>query len=189
MSLRPEIIAQLRTGRDAQPQATGRRESSDGLEWLVCSRLLHCPPDEAWELVTGVDQCMAWAGRWSPTDDPDVVAFAPDEGLGGPGVVMDYEVVAFRPPSLLRLRLRGRAGARWPLELMLEPEGDGTRLTVRQAIGDRAFAPLLGSGMDFCLDRLVAVTRSEQPPGLDADAYFVREADHYRRLFPVDKRA
>lgn len=189
MHLSPEIIGQMRNGLEVEPRATGWREAEDGLEWLVCSRLLDLPPDEAWTLVTGVEQCMAWAGKWSPTDDPDVVRFAPDEGLGGPGLVMDYDVVEYRPPHRLSLRLRGRAGAGWPVQVLFDPEGAGTRLTVRQAIGDPAFAPLLGSGMEFCLDRLVAVTLNEKPPRLDADDYFVREADYYRRLFPVDKRA
>lgn len=189
MPLRPEIVEQLSSGVDAHPLATGRREIRDGLEWLVCTRVLDSPRDEAWVLVTGSEQCAAWAGTWKPTDDPEVVRFAPDEGLSGPGVALDYDVVAFRPPRLLSLRLRGRAGARWPLEIVLEPEGEHTRIIVRQAVGDRAFAPLLGSGVDFCLDRLVAVTRNEKPPGLDADAYFIREAEHYRRLFPVDRRA
>ena len=49
-------------------------------------------------------------------------------------------------------------------------------------------APSVAAWCEFYLDRLVAVLEGRDPDDLDFDEYFVTQAPHYRRLFPVPPR-
>jgi hypothetical protein len=73
----------------------------------------------------------------------------------------------------------------WRCELTVEGREAGTLLTVAQSITNRALAPSTAAGGEYYLDRLVAFVGRRDPGTLDFDEYFLGQADHYRRLFPL----
>ena len=75
----------------------------------------------------------------------------------------------------------------WWLEVELEEAGEETELTVRQSILNHALAPAVAAGCEYYLDRLVTLLEGGEVDALDYDAYFLRQAVHYRRLFPVQR--
>ena len=172
------------------PPATGRREHHDDTDWVVYLRRLPLPVAEAWSLLTSPGQLARWIGAWRGPDGGGAgeltLAYEGDDVL--PVRVRVDEVVPPRQ-AVLALFDPGDTDA-WRLDVRLAPAGrtgDQTELTVRQSILNPALAPAVAAGCEFYLDRLVAVVEGGDPAALDFDAYFIRQAAHYRRLFPVQR--
>jgi uncharacterized protein YndB with AHSA1/START domain len=171
----------------AGPPATGRREQYDGSDWVVYVRRLRMPVDAVWEVLTSADQLEAWVGRWRRCDEAGTgeftFAYEGDEVL--PLSVRLEHVDPCRRVTVALLD-PGEVDA-WRLDVTLEEQGVETELTVRQSILNHALAPAVAAGCEFYLDRLVTMLAGGDMDALDYDAYFLRQAGHYRRLFPVQR--
>ena len=172
------------------PPATGRRQHSDGIDWVVHTRTIALPVAEAWALLASPEQLARWIGTWRRGDAGANGEFT--FGHEGEDVLpLSFRLERLEPPRLVALALRdpGEVDA-WRLEVTLDedgPDGDRTGLTVRQSILDPALAPAAAAGCEFYLDRLVTLLEGGDLEALDFDAYFIRQASHYRRLFPVQR--
>jgi uncharacterized protein YndB with AHSA1/START domain len=168
------------------PAATGRREHDDGLDWVVYRRRLPVPADRGWDALTRPDQLATWVGTWRRGEAGTgefIFAYEGDDVLP-----LSFRLEHVEPGRRVRVALLdpGEDDA-WRLDVTLDADGEGSRLTVRQSILNRALAPAVAAGCEFYLDRLVTMLEEGDMDALDYDAYFVRQAAHYRRLFPVQR--
>jgi uncharacterized protein YndB with AHSA1/START domain len=183
----------VRTGRTsvpfaAGPPATGRRERYDGSDWVVYVRRLPLPVDAVWTALTSPEQLASWVGTWRRSDTGTgefTFAYEGDDVLP-----LSFRVEHVEPRRRVAVALfdPGDVGA-WRLDVTLADEGDGTEteLTVRQSILNPALAPAVAAGCEFYLDRLVLMLEDGDMDALDYDGYFLRQAAHYRQLFPVQR--
>src|SRR5215218_8803281 len=56
-------VSLVRQGRKA-PAASGRRESRDGVEWVVCSRRLEVSREAVWSSLTDPTRLAGWVGTF-----------------------------------------------------------------------------------------------------------------------------
>ncbi|HET6563227.1 MAG TPA: SRPBCC domain-containing protein [Marmoricola sp.] len=171
------------------PPATGRREQSDGLDWVVYVRRLPMPVDEAWEALTAPEQLASWVGCWRRDGDAETGEFT--FAYEGDDVLpLSFRVEHLEPRRRVAVALFDPGEAEpWRLDVALVDWGEETELAVRQSIPNSALAPAVAAGCEFYLDRLVTMVQGGDMDALDYDAYFLRQAAHYRRLFPVQRSA
>ena len=171
----------------AGPPATGRREQYDGSDWVVYVRRLRMPVDAAWEAITSPEQLGSWVGTWRRSDEVGTgeftLAYEGDDVLP-----LSCRVEHVEPGRRVAVALfdPGEVDA-WRLDVTLDERGAETDLTVRQSILNPALAPAVAAGCEFYLDRLVTMLDGGDMDALDYDAYFLRQAAHYRHLFPVQR--
>jgi uncharacterized protein YndB with AHSA1/START domain len=192
----PEVTETARPGvpsgrvtvpQQAGPPATGRREQYDGSDWVVYVRRLRLPVDAAWEAITSPEQLGSWVGTWRRSDAAGTGEFT--FAYEGDDVLpLSVRVEHVEPCRRVAVALfdPGEVDA-WRLDVTLEDRGGETELTVRQSILNPALAPAVAAGCEFYLDRLVTMLAGGEMDALDYDAYFLRQAAHYRRLFPVQR--
>lgn len=168
------------------PAATGRREVREGVDWIVCERLLSSAPTRVWQLLTDPAVAASWLGTWSRSEGGVGYDFV---ALGDEMEPVSYLLSEVRAPRLLEVVMQDpRASGDWRLRLELtEHESGGTRLAVAQTVAKPSLAPSVGAACDYYLDRLVAVESGTVAGQPDFDDYFVSQAEHYRRLFPVQR--
>ena len=130
--------------------ASGAQIQKSGEEWtLVLVRDLRHSPEKVWEALTDPAQLREWA------------PFDADKNLGQAGAkvnlstvgtpqphVAETEVTRADAPRLLEYKW-GDIEMRWNLE----PEGQGTRLTLHTKI-DRRYIAMGAAGWHICLDVL-----------------------------------
>jgi uncharacterized protein YndB with AHSA1/START domain len=144
------------------------------------------PVDAAWKALTSPEQLATWVGSWRRSDDGAgefTFAYEGDDVLP-----LSFRVEHVEPCRRVAVALMdpGEVDA-WRLDVTLADEGEETRLTVRQSILNPALAPAVAAGCEFYLDRLVTMLDGGDMDALDYDGYFLRQAEHYRRLFPVQR--
>jgi uncharacterized protein YndB with AHSA1/START domain len=169
------------------PPATGRREQYDGSDWVVYVRRLPMRVDAAWNALTSPEQLSSWVGSWRRSSEAGTGEFT--FAYEGDDVLpLSFRVEHVEPRRRVAVALfdPGEAEA-WRLDVTLADDGDGTELTVRQSIVNAALAPAVAAGCEFYLDRLVTMLEGGDMDALDYDGYFLRQAAHYRRLFPVQR--
>jgi uncharacterized protein YndB with AHSA1/START domain len=171
----------------AGPPATGRREQDDGSDWVVYVRRLRMPVNAAWEVLTSPEQLKSWVGSWQHGDEPGAGEFT-FAHEGDDVLPLSFRVEHVEPGRRVAVALfdPGAADA-WRLDVTLEEQGAETELTVRQSILNPALAPAVAAGCEFYLDRLVTMLDGGDMDALDYDGYFLRQAAHYRQLFPVQR--
>lgn len=171
----------------AGPPATGRREHHDGSDWVVYVRRLRMPVEEVWTALTSPDQLASWVGSWRRGDDGATGEFT--FAYEGDDVLpLSVRVERVEPGRRVEVALLDPGEAEpWRLDITLAEKGPETVLTVRQSILNTALAPAVAAGCEFYLDRLVTMLAGGDMDSLDYDAYFLRQAAHYRRLFPVQR--
>jgi uncharacterized protein YndB with AHSA1/START domain len=145
----------------------GTLEQQDDNWSLTFTRRLPHPPEKVWRAVTEPEHMAAWF---------------PDEMVGerrvgaslkfvtAHGDGFDGEMLAFDPPSVMELR--------WGtdrLRIEVQPDGDGTVLTLTDTFAELGKAARDAAGWHECLDRLVAHLDGKKPapsgapwPGLNA---------------------
>ena len=193
---------QLPDGSDAPgaPAPTGRRVVRAGQEWLVHTRHVLADPASVWSALTRPEQLAQWIGTWQRLPDRSVEfrpSFEGDDVLGA--VYRVDDCTAGRSFSVSMPEGDGTAPAQDPAHVSVEltaagvGASAGTLLTLAHSVGNRALAPHLATGCEYYLDRLVRLLEGggvgdpAEPPGADFDEYFVRQAAHYRRLFPTQR--
>jgi uncharacterized protein YndB with AHSA1/START domain len=130
--------------------ASGARIEKDGERWtLVLARQVRHPPEKVWQALTDPAHLREWA------------PFDADRNLGTTGrtvtlttvgaptpMVSETTVTRAEAPRVLEFSWGGQ-DIRW----LLEPTGDGTRLTLWHSI-DRRFISMGAAGWHICLDVL-----------------------------------
>jgi uncharacterized protein YndB with AHSA1/START domain len=122
--------------------------TTDGGRLRFERRLAH-PVDKVWRALTSAEHLAAWfpqtivVEEWAPG--------APLRFTGDPNVSAEFEgeVLAVEEESLLEFR--------WGTDVLrfeLEPDGDGTRLTLTDTIDELGKAARDGAGWHVCLDEL-----------------------------------
>ena len=186
-AVRPDL--HLGRHRAPGPAATGRRERRDGRDWVVYHRTLRASVDDVWEALTDREELARWVGAplRSAPGDPDHFYFTWEaEGIPSPDFRLD-ELVDGRSVAVSM----GDSGdySAWRLVMEIDGTGEeGTTLSLAQAVANQALAPSVATGCEFYLDRLRAHLEGGDVGDLDYDEYFVGQADHYRALFPVQRR-
>jgi uncharacterized protein YndB with AHSA1/START domain len=129
--------------------ASGARVQKDGEKWtLILVRELHHAPEMVWEALTDPAQLAEWA----PFDaDRNLAATGPVRmSMARTPKPQVFETVVTRAeaPRLLEYSW-GQQNLRWELE----PQGDGTRLTLWHNIDNR-FIAWGAAGWHICFDVL-----------------------------------
>ncbi len=157
----------------------GRLEQLDDGRWqLRFTRALPHPPEKVWRAITEPEHLAHW---FPTTIEGDRVAGAPlrfsfrTEKLPA----FDGEMLAYEPESLLELRWGTDV-----LRLELEPDGDGTVLTLLDILDDRGKGARDGAGWHFCLDRLAVHLRGEEADAESQPSWRVLEAEYAERFGP-----
>ena len=176
------------------PAPTGRRLTWAGREWLVHTRHVDAVTGRVWEALTDPELLEQWIGRWRRLPDDGLELLLAFEGEDLLPVV--YRVEAFLPGRSFAVSLQD-PGADEPCEVRVEVApssgGHGTVLTLTHSVTNVALLPHLASGCEYYLDRLVGLLHRRDgeavaPPGsVDFDEYFLAQAPHYRRMFPVQR--
>jgi uncharacterized protein YndB with AHSA1/START domain len=187
------ILDQAREGTQRgavarRPVPTGHRARHDDQDWVVYTRRIDRPVRTVWEALAFPEARARWVGTSRPLDEERgefLFTFEGDDLLP-----MTYRLDHVEPGRSAGVSLRDPGAERsWRLEVDLLADGDATLLRVEQTIVNAAIAPWVAAGCEFYLDRLVAFLEGRTLRGHDYDEYFLGQADHYRRLFPVQRRA
>lgn len=178
--------ARLRPDDGRRPVATGHRERHDGLDWVVYTRRVARPVETVWAALADPAQRARWVGtstRSGAGTGEFLFTFEGEDLLP-----MTYRLDHVEPGRSAGVSLRDPGAERsWRLEVDLLGDGDHTVLRVQQTILNAAIAPSVAAGCEFYLDRLVAHVEQREPASFDYDEYFLAQAGHYRRLFPVQR--
>lgn len=140
-------------------------QTPDGPRLRFTRRLAH-PPEKVWRAITEPAHLEAWfpdrivVERWA-VGAP--LRFEPAEGMGEG---FEGEVLAFDPPRALELR--------WGTDVVrleVEPDGDGTTLTLLDTIDQLGKAARDGAGWHVCLDQLEHHLDGAAPPWAPSDRW------------------
>lgn len=160
------------------------------MDWVVHVRRVRASAERVWSALTEPDELAVWVGtwRWSPQQGSSVVdfSFVPST----PGMPpLPVEVSRMDPGHGFTVLMRepGRPDP-WRIDIELVPQGGRTVIRLAEVIVNHALAPSVASGTEYYLDRLVAVLEGRDPDLLDVDDYFLKQSEHYRTLFPVQRR-
>jgi uncharacterized protein YndB with AHSA1/START domain len=169
------------------PEATGVRETRDGVDWVVYTRRIRASTEQVWAAWTEPEELARWVGKSDGVIDGPSDFFFTFEG--DDLLPMTYRLDHMDEGRALGVTMSdpGRESS-WRLEMDLIADGDATVLRVAQVIENAALAPSVAAGWEFYLDRLVAILEGREPDRLDYDEYFLNQAEHYRQMFPVQKR-
>ncbi|NBD08330.1 MULTISPECIES: SRPBCC family protein [Corallococcus] len=156
------------SGREkyAPGAAFGAEVQKEGERWtLVLVRDLRHPPVKVWKALTEPEQLREWA-PFDSDRNLGTVGTAKFSTVGAPTPhVAETQVKRAEEPRLLEFSW-GDQDIRWELE----PQGEGTRLTLWHNI-NRKFISMGAAGWHICIDVLDALL-AEQPLGrlVGADA-------------------
>jgi uncharacterized protein YndB with AHSA1/START domain len=160
-------------------QNYGELERHDGRVALRFTRRLAHPPHRVWAALTEPEHLAAWF----PTSIEGERAVGAQLRFRHPDdvvPVLDGEMLAFEPPSLMELS--------WGEEMLrfeLRPDGDGTVLVFSHTFDEIGKAARDGAGWHACLDLLEYEVTGQQAPWSSADRWRqVRDA--YTRLLGPD---
>jgi len=187
-----QVAAQRRPDLPLVPVPTGRRVVRAGQEWLVHTRHVLAQPASVWSALTRPERLERWVGTWRPVGD--AVEFRPT--FEGDDVIpVVYRVDACTVGVSFSVSMPETEGRPDPAQVTVEltPAGvgasAGTVVTLAHSVDDRVLAPHVATGCEYYLDRLVTLLerRRSGGPAADFDEYFISQAAHYRRLFPVQR--
>jgi uncharacterized protein YndB with AHSA1/START domain len=143
---------------------TAALEQTDAGPRLRFTRFLAHPPEKVWRAITEPEHLEAWFPDSIEVERWEVGAplrFAVKTGFGFGG-----EVLAFEPPRMLELRWGPDV-----IRLEVEPEGEGTRLTLLDTLEELGKAARDGAGWHTCLDRLEHHLDGTLPPWSSSDRW------------------
>ncbi len=127
----------------------------DGWRLTFVRRLTH-PPAKVWRAVSEPEHLATWFPQ-------EIVgkrrAGAALRFVSPSGDSFEGAMVVFDPPSVMELTWGGDR-----LRIELEPDGEGTLLTLTDTFADLGKAARDGAGWHECLDRLVCELVGTTPP-------------------------
>lgn len=160
----------------------GRRESVDGLDYVVLTRTFAAPTEAVWAAVTESDRLARWIGTWRGDPASGSVRFQMNaEGDDAPEET--FHVLACEPPHRLVVETWSETDrSTWHFVVTLAEDAGTTTLTFAQAVPTAELAAGVGPGWSYYLDRLVAAETGGDVDALDWEAY-AAQAAHYLALF------
>jgi uncharacterized protein YndB with AHSA1/START domain len=153
--------------------------------WLELSRSFRQPPAKVWEALTIPARLSSWMGvEWLGDEAPLVV-----------GARFDYRFLNTDLESrgrVLRLEAQRRLEHSWfenippaaVIAWILEPDGEGCRLTLTHSAGPADDAPRTAAGWTMILESLARELGEDLPPPSGKDGWRAAR-DHYAATFPA----
>jgi uncharacterized protein YndB with AHSA1/START domain len=138
----------------------GRTLAEDGALRLEFVRTFDAPVEQVWSALTESARTAHWIGAWTGDPASGSVDLTMSAEEGAPAAPVAIE--ACDPPMRLVVDFPSPDGA-WSLEVLLAADGDGTRLTLTQPLGDEDDPTSIGPGWHYYLDRLAAEVAFTQP--------------------------
>lgn len=129
------------------PLADVSREIGDGEATLIFRRSLAHPPAKVWRALTRPSEQIAWMPFVADREIATVGSFTMRTTDREPAAESAAEVLAAEPPHLLRYSW-GDDVLTWELE----PEGNGTRLTLRHLTRMPDQIASFAAGWHICID-------------------------------------
>ena len=128
------------------PLADVTRQDVDGRPTLVFVRTLRHPPERVWAALTVPDEIRQWAPFVPGRNLSDLGSVTLKMTDGNQGDELPGHVSHAVAPSLLEYTW-GDDVVRWELE----PEGNGTRLTLRHTVESTDLLSKVAAGWHLCL--------------------------------------
>lgn len=147
----------------------GTLEQTQAGPQLRFTRRLAHPPEKVWRAITEPAHLKAWFPDTIIVEEWSVGAPLRFEHAPTPDGGFDGEVLAFEPQRMLEFR--------WGTDIIrleVEPDGDGTQLTLLDTIDELGKASRDGAGWHACLDHLEHHLDGTPPPS--------DPAEHWREL-------
>jgi uncharacterized protein YndB with AHSA1/START domain len=152
-----------------------------GDRWqLRFTRTLPHPPEHVWRAITEVEHLDAWFPFHIEGE------FAPGAALrfvvrDMPNTTFNGEMTEYRPPSVMEFRWSENELVR----IEVEPEGEGSRLTLLNTFDELGKAARDAAGWHSTLDDL-ELNLSDATVPWDAEQHWRELFDDYVERFPVD---
>jgi len=159
------------------PAPTGRLVPTDSGRDLVLVRTLPVPSTDVWAAFTRPEVTGRWFATWSGEPGPGSTVRA--TLTGEEGAEADIHVTACDPPRHLAVSSEDGEAA-WDLEVWLEDDDGGTRLTFVQHLDAETDIGSIGPGWEYYLDRLGAVLQETPEPAFED--YYPADREYYERL-------
>jgi len=159
------------------PAPTGRLVPTDSGRDLVVVRTLAVPLTDVWAGFTRPEVTGRWFATWSGEPGPGSTVRA--TLTGEEGAEADIHVTACDPPRHLAVSSEDGEAA-WDLEVWLEDDDGGTRLTFVQHLDAETDIGSIGPGWEYYLDRLGAVLQETPEPAFED--YYPADREYYERL-------
>jgi uncharacterized protein YndB with AHSA1/START domain len=156
----------------------GQLREAGGRWELAFVRTLPQPPETVWRALTEPAQLSAW---FPASIEGERRAGAPLRFVfpGDDGPPLTGEMLTYAPPAVLELR--------WETDVLrfeLEPDGDGTVLTLLNTFDEQGKAARDGAGWHACLDVLEHELAGEDPPWLAERRWEQLHASYVETLGP-----
>ena len=140
----------------------GTLEQLAGGPRLRFTRRLDHPPEKVWRAITEPEHLAAWFPDTIVVERWEIGAQLRFEQA--PGGSFDGEVLAYDPPRSVEFRWGTDV-----IRLEVEPDGDGTRLTLLDSLDALGKAARDGAGWHLCLDALESHLDGSPPNPASAD--------------------
>jgi uncharacterized protein YndB with AHSA1/START domain len=127
----------------------GTLEQTSAGPRLRFTRHLAHPPEKLWRAITEPEHLEAWFPQKVVVEEWAVGAPLHFEHERVPEATFDGEVLAFEPQKTLEFTWGTDV-----IRLEIEPDGDGTKLTLLDTIDELGKAARDAAGWHVCLDRL-----------------------------------
>lgn len=136
-------------------------------------RRLRHSPERVWAAIAGPGEMSRW---FDETHMPDPVAVGAKIRFvhNRAGMESHGEITAIDPPRLIEWLWTGGFGPASRIRWEIEPDGEGSRLVMRQQAADPPVIARSMAGWHNCLDRMAAIL-----DGREAE----RDFEAWRRLF------
>lgn len=146
---------------------------------LRFTRQLSHPPEKVWRALTEPEHLAAWFPDTIVIERWEVGAPLRFENAPVPGGSFDGEVLAYEPPRLVEFRWGTDV-----IRLELEPDGDGTKLTLLDTLDELGKAARDGAGWHVCLDQLEHHLDGTTPPCSASERWRELHPSYIERLGP-----
>lgn len=147
------------------PEPTGRVELTPTGKDLILTRVLPIPVAETWGWITESQRLGKWFGTWTGEARPGgTVQVTMNAEEGDP--VSDAEVVSCDSGRSYAVKVTDEHGG-WHLELVVEADGDGSRLIFIHHLDPATEVGTVGAGWEYYLDRMTAAMNETPMPEFD----------------------
>ena len=153
-------------------------ELDDGRWQLRFTRALAHPPEKVWRAITAPEHLE----RWFPTTiEGERAAEAPLRFSFRSGKLPAFhgKMLAFEPESVMEFRWGGDV-----IRLELQPDGDGTLLTLYDTLEERGKGARDAAGWHDCLNRLDGHLRGEETDGESSTVWRRVHPEYVARFGP-----
>ncbi len=144
-------------------------KSAEGWEIRFERKLDHAP-QKVWDAIVGPGAMSRWFDR---TEFPTPLAVGADIRFfhDAFGLESRGHITRLEPPHLIEWLWAADFSPDQLMSWAIEPEGDGSRLILRQKMGDESVIARTTAGWHVCLDRMQAVLDDTGSPAPQASGW------------------